>query len=388
MRSNRARTAGAVRRKSPVRKDRGVRVVAWATSVIGIVWVISFSGKWQEALNARSWVKTPAEVIWSRVREQDSDDGTTYSVDIFYRYTYEGQEYRSNRRRLISSSSSGRASKQAEVDAHPPGQAISCWVDPGHPDRAVLERGWVFHGVMAAVAVAILLTSMGCWWRVLGGPSDGDASRRLRENENRKGLGREVRDGSLRRRWTSLTVALLTAGFWNGLVSVFVGVAWKAWKGGNPEWFLMLFLIPFVGIGIFLLGAVVVQGVALFSPRYGVELEKVSLRPGEDTALQWMRTGGVGTPRRLRIWLVGREEATYQRGSSTTTARETFFEQELFATEAPLRMREGRLTVTIPAGGMPSLRTPHNKLRWFAVLGVETPRMPAVLDEYEIDVVP
>ena len=49
---------------------------------------------------------------------------------------------------------------------------------------------------------------------------------------------------------------VLFAAIWNGIVSVFVWQAWKGWQGANPDWFLTIFLIPFVLVGVFAFGLV------------------------------------------------------------------------------------------------------------------------------------
>jgi hypothetical protein len=72
----------------------------------------------------------------------DSDDGTTYSVDILYRYEVNGREYRSNRYSFMGGSSSGYDGKAEVVRQYPPGQRATCYVNPGNPTDAVLVRGF------------------------------------------------------------------------------------------------------------------------------------------------------------------------------------------------------------------------------------------------------
>ena len=72
--------------------------------------------QWIKYNDAKSWQETPAKVIWSRVESHSDDDGTTYSVDIFYSYSFEGKPYKSNTTGLMSGNSSGRAGKQKKVD--------------------------------------------------------------------------------------------------------------------------------------------------------------------------------------------------------------------------------------------------------------------------------
>ena len=91
-------------------------------------------------LESKSWSPLVAVVEYSRVRSHSSDDGTTYSSDILYRYSFNGEEYKSNRFTFFSSSSSGYRAKRELVDAHPPGKKIDVYVNPRDPIEAVVER--------------------------------------------------------------------------------------------------------------------------------------------------------------------------------------------------------------------------------------------------------
>lgn len=91
--------------------------------------------------SAKSWVGTPATIIWSRVKSNSGgDDGTTYSVDLFYHYQFQGREYRSNGYNLMSNSSSGHDSKQEIVDSHPADSPLTCYVNPQKPWQAIINR--------------------------------------------------------------------------------------------------------------------------------------------------------------------------------------------------------------------------------------------------------
>lgn len=340
----------------------------------------------------KGWEEVPAEVVWSRVRSHTDDDGTTYSADVFYRYEYEGTEHRSNRRNVIGGSSSGRSSKQEFVNEHPAGKAIVCYVDPDEPWRAILERrlGWwalfaLFPLPFAAVGLG------GLWWMLVG-------KKRKEKKARTKSSGKVIdpgedddlvtKGGSVGRRVLHVFGALLLAGFWNGIVSVFVWQARAEWQRGESPWFLTIFMIPFVLIGIGLILHVFYRIFAIFSPRYAVSIGNRYLSPGGRTTASWHREGGGGEPRRLSWWLVGREEATYRRGTDTRTDTAIFFERKLFDTQTRLMMPKGEVELSLPADAVSSFRGDYNKVRWFLLLHADVPGRPDVRDEYEIDVKP
>lgn len=341
----------------------------------------------------KGWVETPAEVLWSRVRSHSDDDGTTYSADVFYRYRFEGRDYRSNRRGVMGGSSSGRASKQRFVDAHPAGASIVCYVDPDDPNRAVLERRlgwWALFALFPLPFAAIGLG--GLWWMFVG-------RKRKARKAGTRSTGKVIdsesgedelvtKGGSVGRRLLGLLGAILLAAFWNGIVSVFVWQAQKEWQRGGSPWFLTIFLIPFVLIGIGLIIHIFYRFFAIFSPRYAVSIGNRHLTPGAGTTVSWRREGGGGEPRRLSWWLVGREEATYRRGTDTRTDTAIFFERSLFDTQTRLMMPKGEVELSLPADAVPSFRGRHNKVRWFLLLHADVPGRPDVRDEYEVDVKP
>jgi hypothetical protein len=99
-------------------KGRGfVKVLGAVFALVGggmlFFWFLPSLAK---AVGSARWTETPCTVISSRVKSHSDSDGTTYSVDIFYRYTVDGREFKSNRFGLFVGSSSGHRAK-AEVVA-------------------------------------------------------------------------------------------------------------------------------------------------------------------------------------------------------------------------------------------------------------------------------
>jgi hypothetical protein len=107
------------------------------------------------------------------------------------------------------------------------------------------------------------------------------------------------------------------AAFWNGIVSVFVWQAVKSWQRGHPEYFLTIFMIPFVAVGLGLIGGIGYYLLALFNPRVRLTLDSRSVPVGSAVNLHWQLNGRATKLRRLEIVLEGREEATYTRGTTS-----------------------------------------------------------------------
>jgi hypothetical protein len=167
-----------------------------------------------------------------------------------------------------------------------------------------------------------------------------------------------------------LTACLL----WNGLVSLFAVVAVNSLWAGDPDWVLIVFLIPFLAIGIGLIVVFVRQ--LVLATAIGPTLLEVSeqpLYPGGACDLFLSQTG------RLRIhWLevllACDEEATYRHGTNTRTENHRVYQQSVFRRER-IEVQQGmpftaRFAAEVPAGAMHSFKSGHNDVNWkFVVRG-------------------
>ena len=326
--------------------------------------------------SARSWPTIPCVVESSRVKSHSSDDGTTYSVDILYRYQVAGREYRSNRYSFMGGSSSGYDGKAEVVRQHPPGRRTICHVNPADPNDAVLLRGFTPLMWFGLLPLAFLFVgTFGLFHFARGGetnrPATGPATLKPKASPAMKLVG-----------------VILIAAFWNGIVSVFVWQAIKSWQRGNPEYVLTVFMIPFVGVGLGLIGGIGYYLLALFNPRVRLTLDSSTVPVGGTADLQWQMSGRASKLRRLEIVLEGREEATYSRGTTTVTDKNVFVSVPVFDTANPWDMQSGRVRLMVPPGTMPTFRAEHNKILWHLHVRGDIPRWPDIKEEYEITVLP
>ncbi|HYH63934.1 MAG TPA: hypothetical protein VD866_04480 [Urbifossiella sp.] len=159
---------------------------------------------------------------------------------------------------------------------------------------------------------------------------------------------------------------LAVALFWNGIVSVFVWQAVAAWLRGNPEWFLMVFLIPFVLIGLVLVFVgIVAAGAWLIAMLTGVVTVEVDAHPFEPGGTYRGRVAQTGLCRlrKVGVALVCTESATYQSGTTESTAN-CEAANELAELPEPLPAAPTDFTLTVPAGAMHSFAAKKNKVSW------------------------
>ncbi|NWK55107.1 DUF3592 domain-containing protein [Verrucomicrobiaceae bacterium N1E253] len=357
--------------------------------------------------DARGWDETPAVVEWSRVQSHSSDDGTTYSVDIFYRYQYQEKEYKSNTVDIFSGSSSGRSGKQEKVNQHPAGKEIVCYVNPEKPWQALLHRDLGWWALFALFPLPFLAVGFGgLWWlykkraKASVELSSSDAlGRRTSSLRHEAGVRDAFHGGGSSSvsgektfspsgsRVKGLLGILFFALFWNGIVSVFVTIAVKGWLAGNPEWFLMVFLIPFVLVGLGTMVFSMYSFLALFNPSPRITLKPGALTLGGSATLRWRIPSKAQRLKQFRLYLVGEEEAQYRRGTNTVTDTEVFFEQLLFETADPRQASRGELQCVVPVNTMPSWKSQHHEIKWSLVVKGDIALWPDINDTYALEVV-
>lgn len=343
---------------------------------------------WARALAARqSWMKLPCQIISSRVQSHDSDDGTTYRVDILYQYEVDGIAYKSSAYNFWRISSSGYQAKRDIVNQYPPGAQAMCHVNPADPRDAVLHPGpagaerWL--GLIPLVFALVGLGGLVGTWRAMARTK---ATPSLTEPGIRSSgpLILTPRNTPV----AKLAVAVGIAAFWNGIVSVFVVQLIEEYTAGAFPIGLTLFLLPFVAIGLGLLGMVGYQVLALRNPRPRLTLDQAGLTPGQKYRLAWQMAGDVRRLSRLSICLVGREIATYRRGTSTAKDEHKFYTRELFASERVNDMEAGVVDLELPRRAMHSFKSDNNQIEWFIQVDGRIARWPDLKAEFVVEVLP
>lgn len=157
---------------------------------------------------------------------------------------------------------------------------------------------------------------------------------------------------------------LFVALFWNGIVSVFVTAVVSDFRHGSPNWFVGLFLIPFVGVGLFLIACVVHGFATLFNPRPRLTVQPGRLTLGNSTRIAWSFLGETDRLQNLQIHLQGREIARHRRGTDTVTDESLFADVLLVDTRDRAEIRHGEITVDLPANAMPSFKATNNEIAW------------------------
>lgn len=362
-------------------------------------------GPFMDYMSSDSWVKTPCEVVSSRVIESRDDDGTTYRPEVVYKYTYQGKNYQSKRYDFFEVSSGGRSSKQKVVNDHPPGKKTVCYVDPTDPETAVLNRDFSWGILIILLPITFMLVGgAGMYWGIVTlartpTVTTGDVTEWAPETVKQElmGGGDAVPHGQhsgpvvLKPDSTALGTTgcmLFLALFWNGITSIFVIQIVSEWMAGKGEWFPTLFMIPFVLVGLGLIAAFFYYLLASFNPKPVMTISDATIPLGTTVDLEWQFDGSTSSIRNLKIELVGEESATYRRGTDTVTDKEEFYREMIFESFESFEMSEGRTEVSIPGDSIHSFDGGNNEIKWKLEVKGDIPMWPDIHQEYSIFVLP
>ena len=323
-------------------------------------------------------------------REEPDANKPLFKPLVRYQYRIGGTSYRASRIGFGVPDATTKAEAQAAASQYPEGSKQTAYVHPDKPDYSVLDRGFRPALLLGLIPLAmVVIGGTGLLRRltraVAGPPAYGDAPAM-------PSTGKDLERGTpITRRgkagWGALIVVVIFGAFWNFVVSFLVREVARSWKDGAPGchgWFLTFFAIPFVVVGLVMIGVFFYCLLKLFNPRPILALSSGAVGLGESFEAAWRFTGRYDRIHRLRLMFEGREEATYRRGTSTATDREVFLSIDLIDTTNPAEIRFGKTTVTVPAGAVPSFDGQHNKIVYVIRVIGDIKRWPDVNEEFVV----
>ncbi len=341
-----------------------------------------------KVLEARDWEEAPARVLESEVRTHRGSDSTTYSIQISYTYEWGGQTFQSDRYDFWSGSSSGYQSKARVVRQYPRGHEFMAFVNPSNPSESVINREfrWAY-AIIAGFSSLFVLVGGGVLAlglrerRKENGPvsglyaSGGGASIESPSDANNWMPLLDTPDArgkvTLKNRSSPIAAAIglfIFALIWNGFLSVFLVNIWKSWQEGKAEIFMILFLTPFLLVGLAVIVFFFYTVLASFNPRVSLALATGNPRMGETVGLEWNLTGAVHRLRTFTIRLEGVERATTSSGNSSHTHENVFFRSDVVSIKGMRALSAGTGSIALPAQMMHSFDMVRNKVVWRLVV--------------------
>lgn len=336
--------------------------------LVGSILFVVFSGlPLYRSSTSKSWPQAECKITKSSVGSHRGEDGTTYSIDIEFDYEYLNKKYHSDRYSFSSGSSSGSKSKHDVVRAYPVGSNHQCFVNPAKPEMAVLNRkptSDMYFGLLTLVFVFV--GGGGIIGVFIYKPKPPGETTWLPDQTTSSDA---ITDGpaTLKPESSPLVqffVLLAVTLFWCGIVSIFTYHEIAAFRKGNPEWFLSVFLIPFQLIGLVLATITFLTFLTIFNPVPVLQVNSTQLALGDTLEVGWSFEGRTSSIRRLTITLIGTESAQYRRGTSTYTDESIFFQTDLYDTTSPVEIAQGSAEIEVPVTTMHSFDGGHNSIDW------------------------
>ena len=383
----------------------------------GFIW-LSFLLPLLNARAATSWPETKCHVISSKIESHRNSEGnTSYTPEIKYEFQLNGVTYTGER---YSFSNLKGSHKRATAIVHqfPKGSQPICYYDPLDPSQCVLTRKFdakfywtvLFPLIFLVIGCSVLFFAIsgkgfGKKQAISISGSTDTSTFNLAETKpsgdtrlDSTGLHRADAEDE---RWstpqklkteTSRLVMFFVlcgfAAFWNGILSIFLYGLITEWGGGWESILLMLFLVPFVVIGLILLGGVVYMFLAIFNPRFEVAMSRGAVPLGGDVDIAWDLIGSARRLRSLKLEIQGEQSATYRQGTDTRTDTEIFEIVPIKETSDRAEMAFGSATVRIPESTMHTFEADRNKITWSIVLKGDIPWWPDVSETFPFRVTP
>ncbi len=338
---------------------------------------------------ARGWEERSCTILSSEVAEStDSDGDATYRVALSYEYEWRNQTYRGDRYNFSTGSSSGYDGKKRVVDRYPAGTRATCYVNPRDPSKSVINREpgpYLLVGLFPLLFVgaggAVLVYSFRA-------RSPARAPLPVPSAPAASAGGELVLKPSVSNHM-ALVGSLVFAAVWNGIVSVFVfAQLLPSFARGSPDWFLLFFLVPFVAVGLGVVGFVVYRVLCLWNPLPELRLRPASLYPGGPGELSWSLSGDVHRVKSLNVSLKAREAVTYRQGTDTRTEHHEIYAHTVYESRRADDFRRSSADIAVPADAMPSFNASNNKIEWFIEVRGEIPKWPDIGSTFPITVLP
>ncbi|MDF7806385.1 DUF3592 domain-containing protein [Pontiellaceae bacterium B12219] len=319
--------------------------------------------------NARTWESVPAVVVSSKVKSHSSDDGTTYSPYIAYRYEIDGQEFFGDQLTFTGGSSSGYESKAALIRQYPKGHAFHIYANPDNPAESVINpeaSAALFLGL-----IPLLFMLAGCAVIISGFRAAKESTAQLNPDQAQQAVV-QLKSPSPVKKSVGLT---LFACLWNGIVVIL-------FKSDAPA----LFWIIFGFFGILISAGAVQALLSIFNPRPSIDVTPGNIRPGTNVALRWRINGKVERISQLTITLqclkITTETSGYGKNRSTRIVRKPLFEESLFSSSSPVQIPQGALEFNVPEGYAVSRPGNDNGIQWQLRFHGDIPNWPDINDEF------
>lgn len=303
----------------------------------------------------------------------------TYKIFIQYKYEYQGEWYKGNRYRFFDFYSAGKLNKEKIIQAHPVGSSLTCYIDPLHPEKSVINReeGLFYVILILLIPCVLVFVGMGGIYSILKEDQDTNTAMGMITLS-------EVSP------FKKFLTAIMMGMFWNAITSFFVVVYWVPLyiEKGSFLFFESLFFAPFVIIGILLLINIFYQLMTLFNPNTTITINSSSLHPGGHYRLNFYTDGRTDLLTSFSITLVGKSIEKIQKDKATTLKETVFYEGKIYQQDNGEIIPYGLADFDLPEDIKPSAIQGNIEIKWVINVKGKIRFWPDVDNEYPVKVAP
>lgn len=373
-------------------------IMLMVSGMFSFVLYQEFLGPYFDAL---SWQETPCIITaYNRAGNR---------TKVEYEYEIDGQKLNSEQFDYLQNTAPPQAAIRKLKQEFPVGAKTVCYVNPDQKFEAVLSKGFRPVSLSALIPLAfVVIALLGLIATPYYSRKLASSSSKLSESPIQIDLTSNFANAFSDKKdwhdpdttpgpqelkpvdstWTSFLGCGFFTLFWCGIVSIFVFDTIQQWIDGQRPFLQTLFMLPFVAVGAGGIVVTIMYFLKLFNPVPKLLVSERVIPLGDSIRIKWVMDGNTSSIKKLTVKLLGEEWIQYQRGTSTYTETNLFYEEVLANEFAQDRIEVGETTANIPADSMHTFHANSNKIRWkLQVLG-EIAFWPDVDASYAITVLP
>ncbi|MGY8767710.1 MAG: DUF3592 domain-containing protein [Pirellulales bacterium] len=371
--------------------------------------VVLFSSIWQEAWPATTlfreatFTRATCSIRETRLLNRNEAEAIQYQPDVLVTVNYRGRRYTGWTYGRLDSWTTDRKSAQDKLDQYKPGWTCTCWFAANDPSTVILVRttSYAFWILLLVLFSFVIIGGIGLSYSLLlFGTSAERRSALAKQAQQIDMIGDALppaayptlpSDTNLTNSpgtylayrlpievspgwWLFATLAFSL--LWTAMGAVFLLEAIDQFVQRSPDWFLTAITIPVIGVGVWSIFHFLKQinTQARIGPTC-LEISSHPLFPGKAYKLHFSQAGLLQV-KRLDVFLVCDEEATYLQGTDVRTESARVVQQSLEQLKkfeiTPGSPFEEELNLQIPVGSMHSFKSNHNSVQWKLEVHVST----------------
>jgi len=331
---------------------------------------------------ARRWDVAECTVVSSGVKRVSRD---AYDLDLVYEWHRDGRSFRGGRFDFFKRLREGPQEWAPELERLRPGQVVTCYVDPAHPEQATIDRGWNGGvGIPAAVVSIFLASVLALGYVGVPQPPTGARDRATALDAAGPAL---LRPRTTRRR-RLVRASALAVSLSATAALIFAAGVLPGWREGQPPWLLTLVAAAFALGGLAQIGRAARALAGWAGPTVAVTAAGEA-RLGERLVVEWKVEQRADLVTSIELALVGREIARYpdwdaNRQQVQQEEQAEFFRAPLPTERAADGWSAGRAGLDLPRLVPPSLDARSNQIAWALALKARVRGTPDLAEEYPI----